>query len=41
MKPVYLYSSGILKQKDYSICFLTEEEEQCIPIEQVETIYCF
>ncbi|EOS61181.1 CRISPR-associated endonuclease cas1, subtype I-b/hmari/tneap [Firmicutes bacterium M10-2] len=41
MKPVYLYASGILKQKDYSICLLTEEEEQCIPIEQVEEIYCF
>lgn len=41
MKPIYLYANGTLKQKDYSLCLVAEEEEIQIPIEQVEEIYCF
>lgn len=40
-KTIYLYKSGTLKRKDFSLACVTKDETIPIPIRQVDLIICF
>lgn len=39
-KTIYLYKSGTLKRKDFSLACVTKDETIPIPIRQVDLIIC-
>lgn len=40
-KTLYLFSSGILRRKDNSILFQTDERKRVLPVEDINDIYIF